>query len=184
MNATALRQTAEERREAVLDVAMDQFSRTGFEGTSTETIARQVGISQPYLFRLFGTKKELFLAAVERCFEDTLDLFRMAARGAGTPDEALARIGNAYSEVIADRRRLRLQMQAYAACDDPDVRALVRRGFGSIVSEVLDTTQIPNARLADFLGRGMLMNVLASMDVLNEEEGWAAAVREGCQDKT
>jgi AcrR family transcriptional regulator len=184
MNATALRQTAEERREAVLDVAMDQFSRTGFEGTSTEVIARQVGISQPYLFRLFGTKKELFLAAVERCFEDTLDRFREAATGATTPEDALSRIGEAYGELIADRRRLRLQMQAYAACDDPDVRALVRRGFGAIVTQVLETTQVPNTTLVDFLGRGMLMNVLASMDALNEQDGWAAAVREGCQDKT
>jgi AcrR family transcriptional regulator len=182
MNATALRQTADERREAVLDVAMEQFSRTGFEGTSTETIAREVGISQPYLFRLFGTKKELFLAAVERCFEETLDRFREAARGAATPEEALARIGDAYGEVITDRRRLRLQMQAYAACDDPDVRALVRRGFGAIVTQVLDTTHIPNSTLADFLGRGMLMNVLAAMDLLQDQSGWAAAVREGCQD--
>jgi hypothetical protein len=86
--------------------------------------------------------------------------------------------------LIADRRRLRLQMQAYAACDDPDVRALVRRGFGAIVTQVLETTQVPNTTLVDFLGRGMLMNVLASMDALNEQDGWAAAVREGCQDKT
>jgi len=58
-----------ERREEIIEAAFDAFSETGLDGTSTETIARRVGISQPYLFRLFGTKKELFVAAVERCLE-------------------------------------------------------------------------------------------------------------------
>ena len=64
---------------------MDAFAEKGLHGTSTETIARAVGISQPYLFRLYGTKKELFLAAVRRCFDDTLDRFRLAVQE-GTPD--------------------------------------------------------------------------------------------------
>ena len=81
MNALATRHTADERREEMIAAALVAFADTGLDGTSTETIARQVGISQPYLFRLFGTKKELFLAAVERCFTDTLETFRARRRG-------------------------------------------------------------------------------------------------------
>ena len=66
MSPTATRMTADERREAILEAARGEFASTGFHGTSTETIAERAGISQPYLFRLFGTKKELFIASVRR----------------------------------------------------------------------------------------------------------------------
>jgi AcrR family transcriptional regulator len=42
----------------VLNAAIVEFARAGYAGTSTEAIATRAGISQPYLFRLFGTKKE------------------------------------------------------------------------------------------------------------------------------
>ena len=58
MMATSTRQTAEERRDAVLDAATEEFAAKGYHGTSTEDIARAAGISQPYLFRLFGSKKD------------------------------------------------------------------------------------------------------------------------------
>ena len=60
--STTTRQTAEVRREAVLEAAAAEFSRKGLHGASTDAIAKAAGISQPYLFRLFGTKKELYFA--------------------------------------------------------------------------------------------------------------------------
>ena len=92
MNAIAVRRTSDERREEILEAAFTAFSETGFEGTSTDDIAAAVGISQPYLFRLFGTKKELFLAAVERCFEETEDVSRgrRGGRRRATPSNASA----------------------------------------------------------------------------------------------
>src|SRR5881296_1867810 len=128
----AVRSTAAERKDDVLDAALIEFAEHGFEGTSTEDIARRAGISQPYLFRLFGTKKELFIASVERCFAETLERFQTNAEGLAGP-EALHAIGTAYVEAIAqDPNRLRGQMQAYVACDDPDVCAVVQRGFGKL----------------------------------------------------
>src|SRR2546426_134491 len=78
---TAERKTAEERRDEIVDAAFAEFAVTGLYGTSTEAIARRAGVSQPYLFRLFGTKKELFIAAVNRCFRTTLETFMRAAEG-------------------------------------------------------------------------------------------------------
>ena len=95
----ATRQTAGERREAVLAAALVAFAQGGLYGTSTEDIARAAGISQPYLFRLFGTKKKLFVATVERCMADTLELFRAAA-GDRRGEEALEAMGRA-SAVIS-----------------------------------------------------------------------------------
>src|ERR671938_1028191 len=100
------RKTAEERRQAVLDAAMVEFADKGLDGASTDAIARRAGISQPYLFRLFGTKKELFIASVERCFAETLAMFREAAEGK-RGQEALDAIGAAYVRSISeDPRRL------------------------------------------------------------------------------
>ena len=59
------RMPAEQRRELVLGEAMAVFAAHGYAGTSTEEVARRAGISQPYLFRLFPTKKALFLARLK-----------------------------------------------------------------------------------------------------------------------
>ena len=81
MSATTTRQTADERREAVLQAATREFARKGLHGASTDEIARAAGISQPYLFRLFGTKKELYLATTARKMEETYQAFERASRG-------------------------------------------------------------------------------------------------------
>src|ERR671939_1375315 len=104
--ATTVRKTAEERREEILVVALEEFGEHGLDGTSTDTIARKAGISQPYLFRLFGTKKELFAATIARCFDETLEMFRRAAEGL-RGEEALHAIGEAYvASITEDPRRL------------------------------------------------------------------------------
>jgi len=176
----AVRHTAEERREEILRAAVARFSATGLHGTSTETIAHDVGVSQPYLFRLFGTKKELFKATVEWAFQATFEAFREAGRSASGPHDALRRMGDAYLELISDRHYLDLQMQAYAATDDPEIREVVQRGFGRVVDEIVRHAQPTPAQLATFLGRGMLLNVSMSMGVSETAGGWAAMVREGC----
>src|SRR5947199_10033874 len=122
MTTTTERKTAEERREAVLEAASTAFANRGLHGTSTDEIAAAAGISQPYLFRLFGTKKALYLATVERCLAGTLEIFRTASRGL-RGEAALMAMGQAYRELIfSDRTRLLGQMQAYADCDDEAVR--------------------------------------------------------------
>jgi AcrR family transcriptional regulator len=178
--AVAVRHTAEERREAILQAAVVRFGATGLHGTSTETIARDVGVSQPYLFRLFGTKKELFMAAVEWGFRETLETFRNAAGEAADRHDAFRRMGEAYVTLIADRRYLDIQLQAYAATDDPQIRQVVQEGFGRLVIEIVRHTDANPAQLAEFLGRGMLLNVAAAMGVADQQTGWPAMVRQGC----
>ena len=128
MTETKQRMPAAERRELVLDAAVAEFAVHGMAGTSTENVARQAGISQPYLFRLFPTKKALFLELVDRCFRRVRDAFTAAA-GDRTGEEALMAMADAYERLLEDRTLLLLQMQAYAACDDPEIRAATRAGF-------------------------------------------------------
>jgi len=112
---------------------LTEFAERGLHGASTDEIARRAGISQPYVFRLFGSKKDLFKAATARCLRETLETFQRAAEGLRGED-ALKAMGAAYQELLADRNRLRSQMQAYAACDDPDICEVVQNGFGDIVA--------------------------------------------------
>ena len=173
------RQTAAERREAVLAAALEAFARGGLHGTSTEEIARAAGISQPYLFRLFGTKKKLFLATIERCMADTLELFREAA-GELRGEDALEAMGAAYAAMVTeDRTRLLAQLQAYAACDDPDVRDAMRAGFGSLHLFVETVSGLDSEAVTRWFGAGMLLNVLAAMDIWGSREPWATRLLEG-----
>src|SRR3954449_13474744 len=127
MVVQAQRKTAEARRDDILDAAMGEFAERGLHGASTEEIAKRAGISQPYVFRLFGSKKDLFKAATARCLRETLETFQRAAEGK-RGEEAFEAMGDAYMQLLADRTRLRAQMQAYAACDDPEIREIVRDG--------------------------------------------------------
>ena len=180
MSTTTTRSTAAARRDDVLDAAMIEFAERGFEGASTEDIARRAGISQPYLFRLFGTKKELFKAVVVRCFRQTLEVFQAAAEGK-RGEEALEAMGDAYVErLLTDRTRLRAQMQAYAACDDPEIRAVVRAGYGDLVAYVRRVSGADWPTVWGFFSTGMLLNVLASMHVDDEPEQWMTELLSGC----
>jgi AcrR family transcriptional regulator len=167
-----VRLSAAERRDDVLEAAMIEFAERGYEGTSTEDIAKRAGISQPYLFRLFGTKKDLFIATTRRCFRETLEMFQRSAEGKRGA-EALHAIGHAYGDLLeADRVQLNLQMQAHAACDDPEIAAVVRDGFGDLVNYVQRVSGEGPSEIASFFATGMLMNVLAAMQVQQHPEPW------------
>lgn len=172
MEMATTRSTAAARRDEVLDAALVEFAERGYEGASTEDIARRAGISQPYLFRLFGTKKELYKASVSRCFRETLELFQRAAEGK-RGEEALQAIGRAYMDQLeVDRLRLKAQLQAYAASDDPEIRAIVRAGYGDLVAYVRRVSDADWPSVWGFFGSGMLLNVLASMHFDENPEQW------------
>jgi AcrR family transcriptional regulator len=178
MTETAQRETrqrmpAAERRELVLEAAVAEFAARGLAGTSTEDVARRAGISQPYLFRLFPTKKALFLALVERCFGRVRDAFAEAA-GDLTGDAALDAMARAYELLLEDRTLLLMQMQAYAACDDPEIRAATRAGYKKLWEMVERITGLPFQRVVDFFAIGMLMNVAAAMDLPSVDERWTS----------
>src|SRR5437868_6083782 len=180
MSSTTTRLSAAERRDAVLDAALVEFADGGFAGTSTEDIARRAGISQPYLFRLFGTKKELYIASVSRCFRETLELFQRAAEGL-RGEEALHAIGQAYMEQLEGNRVwLRAQMQAYAASDDPEIRGIVRAGYGDLVAYVRRVSGADWPVIWQFFAEGMMLNVLAAMHVNDDPDPWMQQLLDGC----
>ena len=176
-----VRKSAEERREEILEVAVRHFAIGGLHGTSTEAIAREAGISQPYLFRLFRTKKELFLACVDRANGRVRDAFRRAA-AAAPEGERLRAMGQAYGdELLPDRHAVLMQMQGYVATSDPDIQAHVRACFERLVAEVTELSGADAGAVWRFFAQGMLLNVTQSLDLeaIADESEWAAAWCQG-----
>jgi AcrR family transcriptional regulator len=173
MTMATTRQTAEERRDAIADIAFEEFAARGLHGTPTQDIARKAGISHAYLFRLFPTKTDLFIAATVRCFERTMETFRKAAEGTEPGEERLHAMGKAYMELLQDRPLILSQLQSYAACDDPAVRKAVRQRFGELVKFVEQASGADPERVREFFAMGMLFNVIAAMDLPSLDEAWA-----------
>jgi AcrR family transcriptional regulator len=172
------RLSADERRVDVVAAAVRAFASGGLAGTSTEEIARLAGVSQPYLFRLFGTKRDLFLAAVGAAFDRIVETFEEAARHRPTSvvpagkSPVLVAIATAYHTLLADRILLRLQLHAYAACEDPVVRAYVRARYSALVRRVAELADEPAADLRTFFAEGMLMNAAAAMELSDADVAW------------
>ncbi len=166
------RMSAEQRRASVLAAAVEEFAHGGLTGTSTESIAARAGISQPYLFRLFPTKKALFIAVVEQVFRRTATHFERAA-GELTGSEALDAIKLSYWELFTDQTYLLTQLQAYSGCYDPDIQAATRDGFRELWETATRLTGLPFEDISQFFAHGMLINVIAAMDLPAIGEQWA-----------
>ena len=157
--------SADHRRELVLQAATRAFARGGFAATSTDAIAREAGVSQPYVVRIFGTKLDLFLQVFERAlalvraaFEEVLA--EEPGRADGTADRA--RLTAAYTRLIRDRDVLQVAMHGFSAGHVPRIAAVARTGLGRI-HQTLQRTGWSEREVRDFVARGMLINVLLSI---------------------
>jgi len=174
--AGANKMTADERRAQIMAIAAEEFAAGGLHGTSTETIARRAGITQAYVFRLFGSKRNLFVKVVQGAFDQLTEGMRAAA-GTRSGLEALTAMGRTYDALLADRTALLLQLQGFAAASEPEVRDAVRACFARMWHTVRDTTGLDPVTVKSFLAFGMLLNNGAALEVREVDEPWADGVR-------
>ncbi|MCF8589088.1 TetR/AcrR family transcriptional regulator [Gordonia liuliyuniae] len=165
-----------DRRKQVLEIAAVEFAGGGLHGASTEAIARRAGITQAYIFRIFGTKKALFLEVMTASFERLTEGMREVV-GEATGQEALRLMGSRYYELLSDRSSLLLQLQGFAACGDPEVRGAVRESFGRMWKTIADITGLDAVTIKAFLAFGMLLNNVAALEVSEVIEPWADGVQ-------
>ena len=163
------RMNADDRREQVLAAATRAFARTGYAGTSTDVVAREAGVSQPYVVRMFGTKRALFLDVFSRSTERIRDAFSGVLDDYSTDDpfdpdneDDWARLGAAYTELLADRDFLLVMMHGFAAGDDDAIGARARQCMGEIY-DVIMRTGCTAERATAFVAHGMLLNVMLAM---------------------
>jgi AcrR family transcriptional regulator len=166
MNAQKVsRMPADERRELVLAAATRAFAQGGYAGTSTDAVAKEAGVSQPYVVRMFGTKLDLFLEVLERSVGRIRDAFAAVLEdGPFDPDseEDEARMGLAYAELLEDRDFLQVMMHGFSAGGVPEIAATARRCMGGVFATI-QRTGWSDDRARDFIAYGMLLNVMLSM---------------------
>jgi AcrR family transcriptional regulator len=173
------RQTAAERRVAVLSAAVTEFAKSGYAGTSTDAIAARAGISQPYLFRLFGTKKDLFIATHNLVGERIVKDLSHAIEGLDG-EEAMHAMGMAYLTLLQDTEMLQVQMHGYAAATgDPEIAAACRRTFEVLWHMVKDKLGLDPEMIQDFFANGMLISVMSAIELLSVKEEWAQSICPG-----
>jgi AcrR family transcriptional regulator len=176
MLVAAARMSGSERRSQVLRIAAGEFANHGLHGASIEAIAHEAGITQPYVFRMFGTKKALFVELVGAAFDRFSEGMSQAAEGARGLS-ALALMGAQYYELLADRTTLLLQLQGFAASGDSEVRDLVRARLAHMWDTVSDTAGLDPVTVKSFLAFGMLLNNVAALDINELDAPWARGVR-------
>lgn len=172
----------DERRDLVLEAATRCFARTGFAGTSTDAIAKEAGVSQPYVVRIFGTKQNLFLEAFARAGTRVREAFAAVLEEGFDPavEEDRARLGAAYTDLLADRELMLVMLHGFAAGDNAEIGAHARAAMSEI-GALLRGAGMSEEEVRDFVAQGMLLTVLMAMrapEHMADSEPLAALV--GC----
>lgn len=178
--------TSDARREAVVDAAIAEFATSGYHGTPISTVAAHAGISPAYVFKLFPSKVELFVAALDRCFELVEQSLATGARraAAGNPDAILYEMGGAYAELIADKRLLMLQVHALSAADVPEIAAGMRRGLARVTEFAKSRSNAADEQVQRFIAFGQLCHLITTLGLDSQDDQWASLLSQGIRHST
>jgi AcrR family transcriptional regulator len=182
MSTVNTRMPAEERRQLILEAATRAFAAGGYAGTSTDAVAKEAGVSQPYVVRMFGTKLELFLAVFGRACDQIDAAFRgVLADGAFDPasEEDKERMAGSYTALLADTDFLHVLMHGFSASAVPEIGVQARQGMGRIYATLLETGWTPEG-VRDFIAHGMLLNVLVSIGAVGAADGALGELVQSC----
>src|SRR6478752_7759618 len=136
------RMSAEERRELVLQAGTRAFAHGGYHGTSTDAVAKEAGVSQPYVVRMFGTKLDLFLEVFERAVRRIKDAFRSVLDDGPfdpTSEADKERMGLAYTELLQDHDFLQVMMHGFSAGGIDAIAAAARSCMGEVFTTIQRT---------------------------------------------
>ncbi len=173
--------TAEHRREAVIRSALSVFAAKGYLGTPVTEVAKRARISTAYVFKLFPRKEELFVAALDRCFEQILTALAKGADASAdqAPEAVLLAMGGAYAALIADRKLLLLQIHAQSAANVPEIAKAFRKGLETVVNFVQDRTDAADETVQRFVAYGQLCHLVATAGIEKDAAPWARLLTQG-----
>jgi AcrR family transcriptional regulator len=173
--------TADARRDVVISSAITTFARTGYLGTPISAVAEHARISPAYVFKLFPSKEQLFVAALDRCFELVMDSLAEGADGAAdqTPDGMLYAMGGTYAKLIADRDLLMLPVHAQSAADQPEIRDALRRGMKRVTTFAQGRSGADDEAVQRFIAYGQLCQLIVTVGLEEIPESWAALLTHG-----
>lgn len=166
---------AGERREQILEAAVEVFGRYGYSAATTDRVAKAAGISQPYVVRLFGTKEQLFIETLEHTLARLLATFRAALADVGSGAEsAEARLGAAYIDLVGDRGVLLTMLHGFMMGSDPAIGPVAREGFLEVYRMLRHEAGFSPEQARAFLAEGMLINTFIGLDVGRSDDAATA----------
>ncbi|GGL69505.1 TetR family transcriptional regulator [Microlunatus endophyticus] len=164
---------AAERREQILQAAARVFGARGYAGATTDVVAQEAGISQPYVVRMFGGKDNLLVAVLERARNQVLTTFRQVLEDAGSQagaEELAPRLALAYVDLIEDDTIQMALMQGFLLGHHPVIGPCARRGFTDIYRLLRDEADFGPDMARDFLAQGMLINTVLALRIPAEHD--------------
>ena len=174
--APAARMKAADRRELILEAATAVFGAKTYVGTTTDEVARAAGVSQPYVVRLFGTKENLFLAALGSALDRLLAAFRSAPDVADLHERGEL-MGQTYLNLLEVRGLHQILSQAFLLGAHPVIGPAARGGFAQVWHLLRDEAGFTPEEAQKFLATGMLINTMVGLR-MTEEYGKDAGMTE------
>ena len=161
------RMSSEERREQIVEAAIAVFGAKGYVGTTTDDVARAASVSQPYVVRLFGTKENLFLAALDSALERLLSAFRSTPEG-DDPHQRGELMGQAYLGLLEVRGLHQILSHAFLLGAHPVIGPAARAGFARVWHFLRDDAGYTSEEAQKFLAMGMLINTMVGLRMTGE----------------
>jgi AcrR family transcriptional regulator len=157
------RMSAAERRSNVVGAALGVFACSGYDATSVSTIAELTGVSQPYLFKLFASKRDLFLAAADHCFTLLRGLLADAADGL-TGQAAVDAMTRACFAIQAGDALLGFPVMLYAAVHDPVIAEAARMHFTRLHEDIVNAAGVDDACTGRMFATLLLLQTVSVME--------------------
>ena len=116
------------RRQQLLDTAAVLFAERGYARATTSELAKAAGVTEPIIYRHFASKKDLFIALIDRTGEETLRLWQQQLHSAHDPAERLRRLVGA-NPMVSNRGQgvYRVVVQAMTEIVDEEIRGALTR---------------------------------------------------------
>ena len=173
--------TSELRRPVVIESAIRTFARSGYLGTSVAQVAAEAKISPAYVFKLFPSKEQLFVAALDHCFELVEQALAAGADAVtdASPAGVLDAMGDAYADLIANRSLLMLQVHAQSAAEVPEIGDALRRGLERITRFASSRSGASDPEVQSFVAFGQLCHLIVTTNIDGRSEHWARLLTEG-----
>jgi AcrR family transcriptional regulator len=164
-NGRKTRLPLDERRGHVIEAALSEFGRGGYEGASTSSIAGRAGIQQPYIYAMFENKRELFIACNEELNRRLATVFQGVARTEDSPADRLRHMSDAYRELLEREDWARCHLQVLASAGNPDLTESVKSGFDALFAAVADISEADQPEVARFFATNVMVT---AMDMIGE----------------
>ncbi len=130
---------ASKRREQLLDCAAEVFSNAGYARATTAQLAKAAGVTEPIIYRHFESKRDLFVALIERTARQTMEKWEQHLANADDPGQRL-RVLLGDNPMVSEwgRNAYRVILQAISEVDDQLIHGAIRSHLKTLHAFLMD----------------------------------------------